>query len=104
MTEACGGRIVAVMNDIVISVSGLTKRYGEFEAVAGIDVEVHRGEIFAFLGPNGAGKTTTVEILEGFRKRSSGEVSVLGVDPQHAGPTGATVSGRCCRSRRPSPA
>jgi ABC-2 type transport system ATP-binding protein len=51
------------------------------EAVAGIDLEVRRGEIFAFLGPNGAGKTTTVEILEGFRERSAGEVQVLGVDP-----------------------
>jgi ABC-2 type transport system ATP-binding protein len=53
--------------------------------VAGIDLEVSRGEIFAFLGPNGAGKTTTVEILEGFRTRSAGEVSVLGADPAHAG-------------------
>jgi ABC-2 type transport system ATP-binding protein len=53
--------------------------------VAGIDLEVSRGEIFAFLGPNGAGKTTTVEILEGFRTRSAGEVSVLGVDPARAG-------------------
>ena len=55
------------------------------EAVAGIDLEISRGEIFAFLGPNGAGKTTTVEILEGFRTRSAGEVSVLGVDPARAG-------------------
>src|SRR4051794_34158893 len=62
---------------------GLRKSYGAFEAVRGIDLEVERGEIFAFLGPNGAGKTTTVEILEGFRPRSSGEVSVLGVDPAH---------------------
>ena len=68
----------------VVSVRGLHKRYGELEAVAGIDLEVERGEIFAFLGPNGAGKTTTVEILEGFRTRTSGEVSVLGVDPARA--------------------
>jgi ABC-2 type transport system ATP-binding protein len=67
----------------VVSVRGLHKRYGPVEAVAGIDLEVQRGEIFAFLGPNGAGKTTTVEILEGFRTRTSGEVSVLGVDPAH---------------------
>ncbi|MGH2977673.1 MAG: ABC transporter ATP-binding protein [Gaiellaceae bacterium] len=67
----------------VVSVKGLHKRYGPVEAVAGIDLEVQRGEIFAFLGPNGAGKTTTVEILEGFRTRTSGEVSVLGVDPAH---------------------
>jgi len=59
--------------------------YGATEAVRGIDLDVHRGEIFAFLGPNGAGKTTTVEILEGYRKRSGGEVTVLGEDPQRAG-------------------
>jgi len=69
----------------VISISGLRKSYGEAEAVRGIDLEVMPGEIFAFLGPNGAGKTTTVEILEGYRKRSAGEVSVLGEDPQKAG-------------------
>jgi ABC-2 type transport system ATP-binding protein len=67
-----------------IVVRDLRKRYGAVEAVAGIEVEVARGEIFAFLGPNGAGKTTTVEILEGFRERSGGEVTVLGVDPAHA--------------------
>jgi ABC-2 type transport system ATP-binding protein len=59
--------------------------YGETEAVRGIDLEVRQGEIFAFLGPNGAGKTSTVEILEGYRKRTGGEVSVLGEDPAHAG-------------------
>ncbi len=60
---------------------GLRKAYGEHEAVRGIDFEVSRGEIFGFLGPNGAGKTTTIEILEGYRERSGGEVSVLGTDP-----------------------
>src|SRR2546421_195915 len=70
--------------EAVISVRGLRKRYGDVEAVAGIDLQVSRGEIFAFLGPNGAGKTTTVEILEGFRERSGGEVGVLGVDPARA--------------------
>jgi ABC-2 type transport system ATP-binding protein len=69
----------------VISIRGLRKSYGEVEAVRGIDLEVRRGEVFAFLGPNGAGKTTTVEILEGYRKRSGGEVTVLGEDPEHAG-------------------
>ncbi len=59
--------------------------YGETEAVRGIDLEVERGEVFAFLGPNGAGKTTTVEILEGYRRRTAGEVSVLGEDPARAG-------------------
>jgi ABC-2 type transport system ATP-binding protein len=68
--------------DSVISIRGLRKSYGEFEAVRGIDLEVRAGEVFAFLGPNGAGKTTTVEILEGYRKRSAGEVEVLGEDPQ----------------------
>jgi ABC-2 type transport system ATP-binding protein len=66
----------------VISIRGLRKSYGDAEAVCGIDLEVLPGEIFAFLGPNGAGKTTTVEILEGYRKRSSGEVSVFGEDPE----------------------
>jgi ABC-2 type transport system ATP-binding protein len=68
----------------VISIRGLRKSYGGFEAVRGIDIEVRAGEVFAFLGPNGAGKTTTVEILEGYRKRSGGEVKVLGEDPEHA--------------------
>jgi len=68
----------------VISVRGLVKRYESHQAVAGIDLQVRRGEIFAFLGPNGAGKTTTVEILEGFRQRTAGEVAVLGHDPAMA--------------------
>src|SRR5437879_2295495 len=55
-----------------------------FEAVRGVDLCWRRGEVFTFLGPNGAGKTTTVEILEGHRKRTAGDVRVLGVDPQHA--------------------
>jgi ABC-2 type transport system ATP-binding protein len=73
------------LGDAVISIRGLRKSYGDFEAVRGIDLEVQAGEVFAFLGPNGAGKTTTVEILEGYRKRSGGEVSVLGEDPQRGG-------------------
>jgi ABC-2 type transport system ATP-binding protein len=68
----------------VISVRGLRKSYGELEAVRGIDLEVESTEIFAFLGPNGAGKTTTVEILEGYRRRAAGEISVLGADPATA--------------------
>jgi len=71
--------------DPVISIKGLRKSYGETEAIRGIDLEVERGEIFAFLGPNGAGKTTTVEILEGYRRRNGGEVTVLGEDPERAG-------------------
>jgi ABC-2 type transport system ATP-binding protein len=65
-----------------IRVAGLRKTYGEVEAVAGLDFEVAEGECFALLGPNGAGKTTTVEILEGYRRRSAGEVEVLGFDPE----------------------
>ena len=64
-----------------VEIRGLRKSYGSFEAVRGIDLTVETGEVFALLGPNGAGKTTTVEILEGHRQRSSGEVSVLGHDP-----------------------
>jgi len=66
---------------VVIQVSGLTKSYGDVRAVAGIDLRIARGEVFAMLGPNGAGKTTTVEILEGYRRRDAGEVTVLGLDP-----------------------
>ena len=69
-----------------IEVQGLTKVYDERAAVQGIDFEVRRGEIFGLLGPNGAGKTTTVEILEGYRNRSAGRVSVLGYDPASRDP------------------
>src|ERR1700742_4235456 len=67
-----------------IRVHGLKRSFGDVEAVAGVDLTVGHGEIFAFLGPNGAGKTTTIEILEGFGPRDGGEVEVLGVDPAHA--------------------
>src|SRR6195952_2893126 len=73
------------MSEAAITVSGLRKAYGRYEAVRGIDFEVAAGEVFGFLGPNGAGKTTTVEILEGYRQRSGGEVRVLGEDPASAG-------------------
>ena len=69
-----------------IAVRGLRKSYGDLEAVRGVDFEIEQGEVFGLLGPNGAGKTTTVEILEGYRKRDAGEVSVLGHDPQSPGP------------------
>jgi ABC-2 type transport system ATP-binding protein len=68
-------------DDVAIRVRGLRKTYGEQVAVDGLDLDVARGECFALLGPNGAGKTTTVEILEGYRPRSAGEISVLGLDP-----------------------
>ena len=71
-----------VSDELAIEVRGLRKRYGDLEAVRGIDFSVRRGEVFGLLGPNGAGKTTTVEILEGYRERSDGDVTVLGHDPQ----------------------
>ena len=72
---------LTTVSEPVIHVRGLRKSYGALEAVKGIDFEVHAGEVFGLLGPNGAGKTTTVEILEGLRPRSGGEVTVLGFDP-----------------------
>jgi ABC-2 type transport system ATP-binding protein len=71
--------------DAPITVTGLRKTYDSRPAVDGLDLQIESGEIFALLGPNGAGKTTTVEILEGFRRRDAGDVSVLGRDPQGAG-------------------
>ena len=80
-----------------IEVRDLRKTYGELEAVRGIDFSVERGEIYGLLGPNGAGKTSTVEILEGYRQRTSGTVSVLGYDPQPAPARAArSASGSCC--------
>ena len=69
----------------LIEVKGLTKSYGDVHAVRGLDLTIEQGEIFSILGPNGAGKTTTVEILEGFRTRDSGSISVLGFDPSTKG-------------------
>ena len=85
--------------EAVITVRGLRKAYGEVEAVRGLDLDVRAGEILAFLGPNGAGKTTTVEILEGFRERDGGEVSVLGEDPaRRERGLARRGSASCCRS------
>ncbi len=85
-------------DELAISVRGLRKAYGETVAVAGVDLDVHRGEVFALLGPNGAGKTTTVEILEGYRRRDAGEVSVLGSDPALV--SGSRLRGSQARSSR----
>lgn len=68
-----------------VEIKGLFKSYGDLKAVNGVDLTIKAGEVFCFLGPNGAGKTTTVEILEGYRKRDSGTVSVLGYDPESGG-------------------
>jgi ABC-2 type transport system ATP-binding protein len=72
-------------SDPVVSVRHLQKRYGNFTALDDVSFDIHRGETFALLGPNGAGKSTTIEILEGYRDRTSGEASVLGVDPGKGG-------------------
>ena len=76
--KECSARTDAIV------VRGLQKTYGDKRALDGVDLTVSRGEVFALLGPNGAGKTTTVEILEGYRRRDGGEVSVLGTDPANA--------------------
>jgi ABC-2 type transport system ATP-binding protein len=73
------------MSDIAVEVRDLRMRYGTKEVLDGIDFDIRTGEVVALLGPNGAGKTTTIEILEGFRARSAGHVTVLGEDPEHAG-------------------
>jgi ABC-2 type transport system ATP-binding protein len=87
----------------VITISGLRKSYGSVDAVRGIDLQVEEGEIFAFLGPNGAGKTTTVEILEGYRERTAGDVQVLGADPARADREWATRIGVMLQSWQVEP-
>jgi len=72
--------------EALIRAKGLVKRYGDFEAVAGIDFEVRRGESFGFLGPNGAGKSSTMRIIAATSKRSGGEIEILGKDPDKSGP------------------
>src|SRR5215469_15300828 len=72
-------------DELVIDVRDLRMRYGKTDVLTGVSFTARRGEVLALLGPNGAGKTTTIEILEGFRMRSAGQVSVLGVDPAHGG-------------------
>src|SRR5215218_2918485 len=84
LERAGHGPILSSESSITIDVQHLNKAYGERVAVDDISFDVRKGSIFALLGPNGAGKTTTVEILEGYRKRDRGDVSVLGTDPEHA--------------------
>jgi ABC-2 type transport system ATP-binding protein len=84
-SSAAAGTLSGMADQIAIRVAGLRKSYRDTVAVDGVDLEVRRGEVFSLLGPNGAGKTTTVEVLEGYRSRDAGEVTVLGVDPARAG-------------------
>ena len=97
------GEVCRPPSDPVISVRGLRMSYGAVEAVSGIDLEVHSGEVFAFLGPNGAGKTTTVEVLEGLRRRTAGEVSVLGEDPARTGSAWRARIGVVLQESEPEP-
>jgi ABC-2 type transport system ATP-binding protein len=83
---------------LAIHARGLTKRYGDLEAVRGVDLEVGAGEVFAILGPNGAGKTTTVEILCGLRPRTGGDVRVLGLDPESESKTLRDRIGVCLQA------
>jgi ABC-2 type transport system ATP-binding protein len=103
LLDAAASPPAAPSSERVISVHGLTKCYGEVEAVREIDLEVRRGEIFAFLGPNGAGKTTTVEILEEFRERAAGDVTVLGADPARAGSAWHNRVGVVLQESQPEP-
>jgi ABC-2 type transport system ATP-binding protein len=83
--RACRAHAWDMPPELVIEARGLRKSYGATVAVDGLDLDMARGEVLSLLGPNGAGKTTTVEILEGYRRRDSGEARVLGQDPQRAG-------------------
>jgi ABC-2 type transport system ATP-binding protein len=91
------------MIDPVISVRDLRMRYGTHDVLEGVDFEVGRGEVICLLGPNGAGKTTTIEILEGFRMRSAGDVRVLGEDPARAGEDWRARTGVVLQSWRDHP-
>jgi ABC-2 type transport system ATP-binding protein len=90
-------------SDAVIEVAGLRMRYGTNDVLTGVDFEVRRGEVRCLLGPNGAGKTTTIEILEGFRLRSAGEVRVLGADPARASEDWRARTGVVLQSWRDHP-
>ena len=90
-------------SDLVVSIKGLVKRYGDHVAVDGLDLDIHRGEVFALLGPNGAGKTTTVEILEGHRIADAGTISVIGEDPRTAGLAWRSRIGIVAQTSKESP-
>jgi ABC-2 type transport system ATP-binding protein len=84
--------------DLAIEVQGLTKSYGKVRALRGIDLEVHRGEIFGFLGPNGAGKTTTIRCLLDMIRPDGGKALLLGLDPQ-AEPVAVQACRAICPAR-----
>ncbi|WP_375256620.1 ABC transporter ATP-binding protein [Streptomyces sp. MNP-20] len=77
------GKPMKPSDEVALKVDGLRMRYGTNDVLKGVNFQARKGEVLVMLGPNGAGKTTTIEILEGFRKRSAGQVDVLGVDPEH---------------------
>ena len=89
MKTTPSGSLLTSPGSASVRVRGLRKAYRDVTAVDGVDLDIWHGEVFALLGPNGAGKTTTVEILEGYRQRDSGEVTVLGTDPGQADGNGA---------------
>src|SRR6202158_779843 len=89
------------MNNSILQVENLYKRYGDAEAVRGVSFKVEEGEVCGLLGPNGAGKTATVEILEGLRTPDSGEVSVCGLDPQRSGAEFKFIIGAALQSTAP---
>jgi ABC-2 type transport system ATP-binding protein len=87
----------------VVTVRDLRMRYGDNDVLNGVDFDIHAGEVLCLLGPNGAGKTTTIEILEGFRIRSAGEISILGEDPASAGESWRARTGVVLQSWRDHP-
>ncbi|WP_244246817.1 ABC transporter ATP-binding protein [Nocardioides euryhalodurans] len=102
-TSTGAGHVPGAAGDPVVQVRDLRMRYGTTDVLTGVDFDIHAGEVLCLLGPNGAGKTTTIEILEGFRIRSAGEVSVLGEDPAHAGEPWRARTGVVLQSWRDHP-
>src|SRR3712207_9164862 len=94
-----GGMTEDASGQPVVRVRGLRMSYGTREVLTGVDFDVHPGEVVCLLGPNGAGKTTTIEVLEGFRLPSAGDVEVLGADPARAGDAWRGRAGAALQSR-----
>lgn len=94
---------MAEIDGHVVAVRDLRMRYGATDVLTGVDFDVRRGEVVTLLGPNGAGKTTTIEVLEGFRQRSAGDVTVLGTDPERADETWRSRTGVVLQSWRDHP-